>query len=1182
MTVQNTRFNGLMNTPSKEDLVNLFGPMYEEYFKKNSSDMPINFAAQQVHNHEDSPLTSLIVIEAHEAPLIIDVKIAILNGPLKEEVYVSQPDGFIDPDFPDHVRRLKKALYGEKLVSWSSKKQDCAAMSSAEVEYMSLSACCAQVIWMRTQLLDYRYKYNKITTYCDSKSGIAISCNPVQDLCTKHINIQYHFIKEHVEKGTVELYFVRIEYQLADLLTKALPKERFEYLVHRIGDLSDVRLRSFSAMNRMRIIIMVQSQSLVDVHQDELCPPNKRYALMDASKKVDLENSLCPDESRILANILQNHPLRFSIVASSKELTLTLDDFKAIFQLPQATGNNHDHFVPDLKFSEMVPFYVNNLGFTLELRSTSNFKTTDHLQLWQTLCKIFSRCLTTRVTGYDQPSLQIMQMLYCFVNNIHQNLCTTMSPPSCFNSFESDYCKKKRGNSQCGISWVKWNTILLDRDKGGLGVGSLLAKNLGLLGKWKWRLYALQNVKDCKVKDHWCFANVVWGGNWSWHVPPRSRAIDELSSLISLIGNLSLDSNGIDKWIWTGDVSGKFQEQGLIVATLRDELRKLKGKAIVDNTVTTHTINPYMLKVDVEPIAPRLLNNSTRPPSSTQKNKVEAHPRTVKSSLKNKNCAVELKVTAIVLHSKLNANSELICVKCNGCMLLNHDLRVPNVINDVNSRPKSKAVKKNTKRKVWKPAGKVFTKTGFTWRATGLGHNLFSVGQFCDSNLEVAFRQHTCYIRNLKGVDLLTGSRGNNLYTLSLGDMMASSLVCPLSKASKTKCSLELSKKKPHKPKSEDTNQEKLYLLHMDLYGPMRVASVNEKKYILVIVDDYSRFTLVKCLRLKDKAPDFIIKFLKMIQVRLKTPVRQIRTYNGTEFVNQTLREYYEKVGISHETSVSRSPQQNVVVERQFVDHPAPEVIALIAKVVAPEPAASTSSPSSTTVNQDTPSPSNSQTAPKTQTPIISNDVEEDNRDLDVKTDKFDGVLKNKARLVAHGFRQENGIDFEESFTPVARIEAIRIFIANAAHKNIMIFQMDVKTAFLNGKLKEEVYVSQPEGFVDHDNPSHVYKLKKAFYGLKQAPRAWYDMMSRFLISKHFSKDAVDLTLFTRKAWNDLLLEQVENGIVELYFVRTEYQLADIFTKPLPRERFNFLIEKLGIKSMSPNALKRLAEETNE
>nr|GEX42868.1 retrovirus-related Pol polyprotein from transposon TNT 1-94 [Tanacetum cinerariifolium] len=124
------------------------------------------------------------------------------------------------------------------------------------------------------------------------------------------------------------------------------------------------------------------------------------------------------------------------------------------------------------------------------------------------------------------------------------------------------------------------------------------------------------------------------------------------------------------------------------------------------------------------------------------------------------------------------------------------------------------------------------------------------------------------------------------------------------------------SKKETHKPKSKDTDQEKLYLLHIDLYGLMRVASINGKKYILVIVHDFSQFTWVKCLRSKDEVLDFIIKFLKMIQVCLKTPVRRIRTDNGSEFVNQTSREYYETVDISHEISIARSPQQNGMVER--------------------------------------------------------------------------------------------------------------------------------------------------------------------------------------------------------------------------------------------------------------------------
>ncbi|GJW32151.1 retrovirus-related pol polyprotein from transposon TNT 1-94, partial [Tanacetum coccineum] len=122
------------------------------------------------------------------------------------------------------------------------------------------------------------------------------------------------------------------------------------------------------------------------------------------------------------------------------------------------------------------------------------------------------------------------------------------------------------------------------------------------------------------------------------------------------------------------------------------------------------------------------------------------------------------------------------------------------------------------------------------------------------------------------------------------------------------------------------------------------------------------------------------------------------------------------------------------------------------------------------------------------------------------KKDEDQTVIRNKARLVAKGYAQEEGIDFEESFAPVARLEAVRIFVAYAAHKSFPIYQMDVKTAFLNGPLKEEVYVAQPDGFVDPDHPDKVYRLRKALYGLKQAPRAWYDELSKFLISKGFTK----------------------------------------------------------------------------
>nr|GFA77704.1 retrovirus-related Pol polyprotein from transposon TNT 1-94 [Tanacetum cinerariifolium] len=441
--------------------------------------------------------------------------------------------------------------------------------------------------------------------------------------------------------------------------------------------------------------------------------------------------------------------------------------------------------------------------------------------------------------------------------------------------------------------------------------------------------------------------------------------------------------------------------------------------------------------------------------------------------------------------------------------------------------------------------------------------------------------------------------------------------------------------------------KEKLYLLHMDLCGPMRTESVNGKKYILVIVDDYSRFTWVKFLRSKDEALDFIIKFLKMIQVWLKVSVCRIRTDNRTEFVNQTLREYYEEVGISHETLVARSPQQNDVVERRnralieaartmliyaqaplflwaeavatacytqnrsiirlchektpyellhnklpdlsflyvfgtlcyptndsenlgklqlkadigifigyaltkkafriynrrtrrivetihdllfqpmfdellnplpSVDHQAPEVIAPIDDVIPPVQDDSTGSPSSTTVDHDAPSASKSHTIAETKSSVILQDVEEDNLDIEFAHIRNDPLLEPKTYKDAltqscwieamqeelNVFERlevwelvpppdkvmEEGIDFEESFAPVARLEAIRVFLAYVAHKNMVVYQMDVKTAFLNGNLQEEVYIGQPDGFVDSDNPNHVYKLKKALYGLKQAPHA--------------------------------------------------------------------------------------------
>ncbi|GKC48410.1 retrovirus-related pol polyprotein from transposon TNT 1-94, partial [Tanacetum coccineum] len=623
--------------------------------------------------------------------------------------------------------------------------------------------------------------------------------------------------------------------------------------------------------------------------------------------------------------------------------------------------------------------------------------------------------------------------------------------------------------------------------------------------------------------------------------------------------------------------------------------------------------------------------------------------------------------------------------------------------------------------------------------------------------------------------------RGTNLYTFSIGDMMKFSPICLLSKVSKTKswlwhrclsylnfdtinqlakqglvrglpklkfekdhlcsaCSLRKSKKHSHKPKSEDTSQEKLYLLHIDLCGPMRMESINGKKYILVIVKDYSWFTWVKFLRSKDKAPEFIIK-------------------------------YYEDVGISYETSVAHTPQQNDVVKRQnrslveatctmLIYAKAPlfmwaEAVAIACKLKAKAdvgifigyapflsaahvPAVSTGSPSSASVDQDAPSI-------RITIPCYSSDykealmescwieaMQEELNELE-RLEVWD-LVPRPDRVMIITLKWIYNVKLDE--LGVARLKAICIFLAFAAHMNMVVYQIDAKTAFLNGILRMEVYVSQLDGFVDPENPNHVYKIKKALYGregkyillvqiyvddiifastkpdlcekiseimclkfkmsmmgkmsfflglsISQSHRgiflnqskyaleiikkygmetsdpvdtlmvekseldadpqgkevdpigyrgmigslmylassrldlqfavcmcARYQLLGDRLVSRSSKKQksiALSSTeaeyialsgccaqiLWMRSQLTDyglgfnkiplyhFIKEQVENGVVELYFVRTEYQLADIFTKALGRERLDFLINKLGMKSMSPKTLKSLAEEEDE
>nr|GEW68898.1 hypothetical protein [Tanacetum cinerariifolium] len=632
------------------------------------------------------------------------------------------------------------------------------------------------------------------------------------------------------------------------------------------------------------------------------------------------------------------------------------------------------------------------------------------------------------------------------------------------------------------------------------------------------------------------------------------------------------------------------QEKALVITALRDTLSKLKGKVVVDEAVTLHPIDPKLLRIDVAPAS------GSQPPGNTKKdkiqqtqsrakkNKLEAYPRNVRTSLHNKKSVVNTKAIASVPNLKLNVNSDLKCATCclnclwyldSGCSkyMTGNRSQLTNFVYKFLGTVKfgNDHVANIMGYGDYKIRNVTILRVYFM---EGLGHNLFSVGQFCDSDLEVAFRQHTCFTRNLEGVDLLTGSRGNNLYTLSLGDMMAQGLVRGLPKLKFEKdhlcsaCEMGKSKKKSYKPKFEDTNQEKFYLIHMDLCGPMCVESVNGKKYILVIVSYYSQFTWVKCLRSKDEAPYFIIKLAYLMKHQLLTLHSKMRLW--LPHVTPQINPLYEFV-----TDLLFQPLfDELLTPPPSVDPIAPEVIAPIADVIPPEQVESTGSPSSTTVDQDAPSPKTN-TSKHVVTLVYSRKPKESRNNVPVSNSKINKSLsadikepnkswgstisnvpssstvecsknlgklqpkadigifigyapKNKAfriynkrtrrivetihvdfdELTAMASEQSSsgpslhemtlatikeGIDFKESFAPVARLEAIRIFLAYAAHKNMVVYQIDVKTVFLNGNLREEVYVSQPDGFVDQDNPNHVYKLKKALYGLKQAPRACFE-----------------------------------------------------------------------------------------
>nr|GEX10256.1 retrovirus-related Pol polyprotein from transposon TNT 1-94 [Tanacetum cinerariifolium] len=706
------------------------------------------------------------------------------------------------------------------------------------------------------------------------------------------------------------------------------------------------------------------------------------------------------------------------------------------------------------------------------------------------------------------------------------------------------------------------------------------------------------------------------------------------------------------------------------------------------------------------------LNNS-----QGKKQEVEDHRRNVKFS-KNKTSVTACNDSLDAKTSNVN----FICATCEKCMLNEkHDMCVLKSRNSVNSRTKmpmdvpisTREPKRIVNKSVAKPLRRIValestnqkprhttrklyahvTKTCSWWypKYTPLGYKWKPKSEIGNVNPKVSTPLGNAS-RTANILEPMTPRHSIVSNTTLYSNSFAAHRDYPLHRRlSSSSSTLGKAKRKSFQTKTTPSSKRRLQLLHMDLCGPMRVKSINGRKYVLVIVDDYSRYTWTRFLRSKDETPKVLIDFLRLVQRGFQAQVRIVRNEKGTKFLNKTLHAYFASEGILHQTSVARTPEQNGVVERRnrtlmeaartmlsatkvplffwaeviatpcftqnrslviprhektpyhIINDRKPSVkffyifgslcyivrdgenpdkmkekgdacifvvystqsrayrvfnkrTRVIVETIhvnfdeLPQMASDHNINQEETIKENaqvkndefiniccTPVQDRGETSsrrvdsldmhtfyqrhpsehrwmkdrPLEQ--VIGNPSQSvrTRRQLELdgemyvwelvdrplcknvinmkwlwknKRDEENTVIRNKSRLVAKGYAQKERVDFEESFA-----------------------LMDVKTTFLYSTLKEEVYVNQPDGFVDPYHPNKEYRLKKALYGLKQAPRAWYDELSNFLVSKGFSKGFIDPTLFITKHRGDILLVQIY--VDDIIFGSTNQKISKQFEK---------------------------------
>nr|GEV75584.1 retrovirus-related Pol polyprotein from transposon TNT 1-94 [Tanacetum cinerariifolium] len=672
---------------------------------------------------------------------------------------------------------------------------------------------------------------------------------------------------------------------------------------------------------------------------------------------------------------------------------------------------------------------------------------------------------------------------------------------------------------------------------------------------------------------------------------------------------------------------------------------------------TNHHVSTYIgVNHTTNVSRPQLKSNQSKDkvlPNNSQvkskKTQVEVHPRIPSVSNKMKSVT-----TCKGSLNSRNLNVNFVCATCNKCLVdSNHFACVTKMLNDVHARtkkpnlvpisarkPKSQANKlvatpnkkkvapKSTSQKpqsyfrvlyentnkAWKWWIERQSPSGYTWIVQLI---LFIVDSGCTKHItgnlkllcNFVEKKSTCFVRDLQGNDLLVGNYRSDLYTISHQESTSSTLLCLMAKATPTQawlwhrrlshhnfdyinllskkdiviglpklkyvkdqlcltCESSKAKRSSFKSKAVPSSKGRLNLLQMDLCGHMLVANINAKKYILVIIDDYSRYTWTLFLRSKDETPKVLKDFLTMIKRNLQAPVINIRTDRGTEFLNKTLNAFFKEEGIEHQTSTARTPEKNDVVERQnHADVPSQQELDLLFGLLYDE---------YFNVGE-------------------KNDQEEEGEQLqdDEFTNPFYALTQEVVESSLHNIGNSNVPTFNQP-------------------------QMDMKTTFLNGPLKEEVYVAQPDGLQIHQSSSGIF-INQAKYtleilhkhGMDKGQSIGTQMATKPKLDTDLSGNLVDQTDYRSKIGSLMYLtssrpdivqasaiaiscnpvqhsrtkhiytryhfikEQLENGIIELYFVRTEYELADMFTKALPEDRFKYLVRRIGEKLVSWSSKKQ-------